>query len=253
MLLGNYSVLNKNPGRTIAGLSLSDTRANSRTSGSLRNRFYGEASVAGETDRNSTPVGYNPPYSYVLSPKAGGMASINNLVGEGDMTNANLAGGLNAEADLLGTGAITNAALGLIASAVATLSGVGGLSADIVGKLEATADLVGTGDVTGALGALADCVATLVGSGNFDADIVAKGNMSADITPFTELSPENLAASVWNALAILYNNAGTMGEKMNDAGSASNPWADTADYGAGTKGKLLKDAADDAFAAKVKP
>jgi hypothetical protein len=43
-----------------------------------------------------------------------------------------------------------------------------------------------------------------------------------------------------------------MGEKLNDAGSASNPWADTSDYGAGTKGALLKNAADSAELASIK-
>jgi len=249
MLLGNYSVLNKNPGRAFAGSTISDSRAQSGKSGAVRGRFYGEASVDGETDRNSTPNGYRPPYSWVLSPKTGGLSSYGSLAGDGDISFSNLAGGLNAEALLAGSGVISDAALGLIASAVATLSGSGAISGDIVGKLEATADLAGSGDLTGALGALADCVATLIGTGTLDSDITAKANLSADITPFTELSPEALAAAVWNAVATVFNSAGTMGEKLNDSGSASNPWA--TDIDGKTAGDRLKDADDQSFLSSV--
>ena len=55
--------------------------------------------------------------------------------------------------------------------------------------------------------------------------------MSAELTPFTTLSPENLAASVWNAVAASYNTSGTMGEKLNDAGSAANPWTEVIESG----------------------
>lgn len=253
MLLGNYSVLNKIPGRFFAGRSVSDTRPQQRNSGAVRGRFYGEASVTNETDRNSMPVGYRPPYSFILSPKTGGLSSYSLVNGDGELTFGNLAGGLNAEADLAGVGLITNADLALIVSAVATISGSGTFSADIVGKLEASASLAGSGDLDGALGALADAVANIIGTGSVsNADMRAIAGVSADITPYTELSPESLAAAVWNAVAALYNGSGTMGEKLNDAGSASNPWADTSDYPAGSKGALLQQAADDAELASIK-
>lgn len=44
-------------------------------------------------------------------------------------------------------------------------------------------------------------------------------SLSGEFTPFTELSPENLARSVWEALAADYNDAGTMGSKLNTASS----------------------------------
>jgi hypothetical protein len=43
--------------------------------------------------------------------------------------------------------------------------------------------------------------------------------MAGEWTPFTELSPENLAREVWNAVAATYNAAGTMGAKLNTASS----------------------------------
>lgn len=249
MLIGNYSVLQKSPNRWLSGSSVSDNRANFNKSGQSKNRFFGYATVASQTNKSALPNGYRSTYAWQLALKAGGLASINNLIGDGEVTSGNLAGGLNAEALLSGSGVIFDAALGLIASAVATLSGSGSISGDIVGKLEATADLAGSGDITGALGALADCVATLIGTGTLSSDVTAKAEMSADITPFTELSPEALAAAVWNAVATFFNTPGTMGEKLNDSGSASNPWA--TDIDGKTAGDRLKDADDQSFLSSV--
>ena len=44
-------------------------------------------------------------------------------------------------------------------------------------------------------------------------------SMQGEWIPFTELSPENLARSVWEAIASEYNDAGTMGNKLNTASS----------------------------------
>jgi hypothetical protein len=65
------------------------------------------------------------------------------------------------------------------------------------------------------------------------------GELSADITGESTLSPQSLAAAVWKALASAYNAPGTMGEKLNDAGSASNPWTEVID-GTYTASDLLK-------------
>jgi hypothetical protein len=40
----------------------------------------------------------------------------------------------------------------------------------------------------------------------------------------TELSPEGLAAAVWNAVLTEYQNAGSTGEALGNASSAGNPW-----------------------------
>jgi len=62
--------------------------------------------------------------------------------------------------------------------------------------------------------------ANLVGTG----DLRMKLSLEGQWTPYTELSPENLAAAVWNALAEMFNKPGTMGQKLNSAASAGDPW-----------------------------
>jgi hypothetical protein len=64
--------------------------------------------------------------------------------------------------------------------------------------------------------------------------------MVANVTPFTDLSPENLATAVWNALAASYDDGGTMGEKLNAAGTAGDPWTAELDgYAEGTAGDII--------------
>ena len=50
-------------------------------------------------------------------------------------------------------------------------------------------------------------------------DLRGRLSMAGEWTPFTELSPENLAREVWNALSAQYDAAGTMGALLNTSGS----------------------------------
>ena len=70
-----------------------------------------------------------------------------------------------------------------------------------------------------------------LGSATWTAGISAIANlkgrlsMSAEFGGADPLSPEGLANAVWEALAANHNVAGTMGAKLNAAGSASDPWS----------------------------
>jgi len=226
-LIGNYSVLSKTCGFTLGGSTVSGDRGNFSNASANRNRHFG-----GFAQFNSTPSGYVAPHCWVLAKIGGGMATFRNIQGEGGVTAGNLAGGLNAVAPLTGSGTISNAALALILSAVAALTGSGTLTASILGKLEAVADLAGSGDLAGALGALADMEADLTGTGALDAVLSALAGISADIVVTgTGLTTANVGEAVWAAIAVSNNTAGSMGEKLNDAGSASNPWTEVIESG----------------------
>lgn len=200
MIVGSGVRMGGGPMRIMFGAGI-HTVARERwsTSGALRNQQYGDAAIAGVTDRNGLPSGYRHPATWSLPQKAGGLASRGEIAGGGALNNANLAAGFNLEATLDGVGTISNAALGLVVSAVATLSGSGALTGDIVGVIQGAATLAGSGDLTGALGALAGLQATASGSGSLAATLTALGNMSADILPYTELSPESLAQAILDA------------------------------------------------------
>jgi hypothetical protein len=153
--------------------------------------------------------------------------------------------GLFGTADLEGSGTVSDAAAGLIVEMVATIAGLGGLTASVIGQLQASADLIGSGTLTGAQSALAGMVAALVGTGLLsDAQQEALGSMSADIyVNQSEATVQQIVDAVWSALAAEYNVSGTMGNKLNGAGSAGDPWTtDISAYNtANTAGKILKD------------
>lgn len=216
MLLGNYSIHNANPGRTVGGNVDPFSR---RKAATMQGFYSGNHVVTSETDKSSWNNGYTPPYSWMLAPKAGGIASSTQIQSTSALT-LNLAAGKNLEAAMSGTGNITNAIIDLVVSMVASITASGLITdAALVGSLNMTANLAASGNVTGTLRALAHLTAALTAAASMSPQMNATANMEADITPFTELSPENLAASVWNSVASAYNEAGTMGEKMNDAGT----------------------------------
>lgn len=240
-LHGNMNVFHKNPAKSLSGTSLFGDRPQSNKNGSWRNVYSADNNL-GFDQKNATPSGYVPPYCYKIALKSGGMATFRFITGDGNVVNANLAGGLNADALLTGTGDITNAAAALIVTAVAAIVGTGALTADITGKLEASATLLGAGDLTGALGAIASAVASLSGSGTLVADTFATGTMTADITVTGGvLTAAEVAAAVWDSIATAFNNPGTMGNKLNSAASAGDPWGTAlpGSYAPGEAGYIL--------------
>ena len=92
--------------------------------------------------------------------------------------------------------------------------------------------------------AIASVVIQLRGNGSVNSGttfLTGPGNISSAISSVTTLSPENLAASVWNSLAAQFNTPGTMGNKLNAAGGASDPWGTQipGSYVAGTAGYVI--------------
>lgn len=220
-LIGNYSVLAKDPGNSIGGGSIGRgmNRGDYNKVSQSRARFW----QVDADPKASLPGGYRPPYTWVLPQTSGALASRRIIAGSGTLTGSG-AMGRNADASLSGSGDLT-ATGALVVSAVAALTGSGTLTGSIVAVLQAAASLTGSGTVTGTTDALAWAVATLTGSGDLTATRYATGNMTSAIQPFTTLSPESLASAVWSSVATANDTAGTMGEKLNDAGSAGNPWA----------------------------
>lgn len=224
-LHGNMNVFHKNPGLSLSGQSLFGNRPQSNKNGSQRNVFSGEYN-GGFDQKSGTPLGYTPPYSYTIALRSGGIASFRYVAGAGDVTDADIAGGVNLTADLSGSGDITNAAGALVVSAIATLVGAGTVTGSLIGIATATADLVGQGNVTAALAAIASLTASIEGSGTAAGVINAKGFMTADITSAGDaLTAGAVAAAVWESIATAFNTPGTMGNKLNSAASAGDPWS----------------------------
>ncbi len=230
-LIGNYSVLSKHPGRNIGGgaIGLGNNRSDFNKTSQMVGVFSGES----WEDKSGIPDGYRAPYTWMMPRTAGGLSARGNAVGEGDLT-AGIAGGKNAEATLAGAGDLAGT-LQLIISLVASLTGSGTISgAALLAYLQLAASLTGSGDLTGARTAIAHAAAVADGSGTIAGTTVATalGELAAAITVTgTGLTTGNVGAAVWSAIAASNNDPGTMGEKLNDAGSASNPWTEVIESG----------------------
>ncbi len=223
-LIGNRSVLLKSPGRFLSGTVASIQRNNFRP---LRNVYE-------TTDRLSgIPDGHLSPSSWFLPQVAGGMSSRNMIVGSGSFGASALAVKL-AQADLTGSGAL-EAIGGLIVQALADLTGSGGVTdANVQAFLAAVANLTGSGNISDAeASGLGELVCALVGLGTaVGSTATGVGALSADlVVTGTGLTTGNVGQAVWAAIASANNTAGTMGEKLNDAGSASNPWTEVIESG----------------------
>lgn len=178
MLLGNYQLLNKVPGREFGGT----TNVASMWKESFREAIYlSESSITDESNKASLPNGTVPPYSWLLAPKAGGLASINEINGTGALSINSLSLGKALESAIAGVGTISDASMSLVTSMAATIAGSGTLSASMVGVVNMACTLAGTGNLTAAMGALAFCVATITGSGTISANLKGKLFMAANI------------------------------------------------------------------------
>lgn len=253
-LLGNYSVILKNPATFIGGTQVSNCRNAFGETGQLRQRYYPET-TDGLPQTTGLAQGYRPHYSWLIPYEAGALTTTN-ILGEGEVTNALGQNGYPVTSTIAGVGTITDAAAGLIVEMVATIAGLGGLTGSVIGQLQASATIAGAGTVTAAQSALAGMVATLTGTGLLsDAQQEALGNMTADIyVNQSEATVQQIVDAVWNALLVEYDLAGSTGEALSGAGSAGNPWiTDLSAYNtAGTAGKILKDANDSAELASIK-
>lgn len=247
MLLGNYSLANKNPGREFG----QDIAGKFWKASTFQTKFLTEDRATDYSPYSGLPYGYSNGASFVLPQKAGAIAS--RMTATGTVSSAQGQNGYPLTSDLTGTGTISNAAGGLIVEMVAALVGSGTLSASVIGQLEAVATLAGSGSITAAASALAGMVADLVGSSTITAaDETGLGEMVANIyVNESQATVDQIVTGVWEAIAAEHNNPGTMGEAMNGAGSAGNPWiTDLSGYTTpNSAGKILKDAASDAAAA----
>lgn len=146
--------------------------------------------------KDSFPTGTNNPYSIMMGDKGSLLSATTTTNGVGVIT-SNMAMGRAISASLDGSGTISNAALSLITQIASALSGAGALTGSLVGTLQMAANLAGSGNIAGAMGLIANVSTTLTGSGALTGTLRGTASMEADITPFTDLSPENLATAVW--------------------------------------------------------
>ena len=179
-LLGNYSVILKNPFTPIGGTQVSNARSAFNMEGQMLQMYYGESEGGGLPFTASLDTGTEPPYSWHLAEVGGELSSTTMINGTASLT-ASQQNGINIVATIAGVGTIDTAGLALVTSMIATIAGSGALTGSMVGTVQLAADLAGSGDVTGSLGMLSGLVADLAGSGVISSDLKGKLFMEAQI------------------------------------------------------------------------
>jgi len=238
-LLGNYSVILKNPATFIGGTQVSNCRSAFGGTGQLRQRYYPET-TGGLPTTTALPEGYLHPNSWMMPYDLGSMTT-SNLNGSGSLSTTGVSG-LGGVVTMAGVG-VLEATGGLLAGLEVEMSGSGNLVAIGGGLLEAIVEMAGIGALDGALGATAGLTVTMEGVGTLTASPQGTGEMVLEIyVNQSEATVNQIVAAVWSALAAEYNVSGTMGEKLNGAGSAGDPWTtDLSGYNTvGTAGKIVK-------------
>ena len=156
--------------------------------------------TAGEgmtNDLVSVPSGYRNEYAYVQPQKPGALKSFREAEGAGSVAGAGAAG-RNAVAAPAGQATVTGTAQ-LVVSGFATISGTATVSGNAFAALLGTAAVSASGSATATANALGWVSATIAGTGSVSAIRYGTGTLAAEITPFTELSPQSLAAQLLDA------------------------------------------------------
>lgn len=199
-LIGNYTVLSKDPGRSIGGgsIGLGNDRSAFNKPSMARGAFTAE-----EWDPLSgIPDGYRDPYWWVMPITAGALAARKNIAGEGDLTPA-ITGGKNAEATIAGTGDLSGTAQ-LIISLQAAIGGSGTISgAALQAFLQLAAALSGSGGVAAQLTAIGHLASALSGTGTVATSsvITALGTLAAEINVTGDvLTTANVANAILDAV-----------------------------------------------------
>jgi len=240
-LLGNYSVILKNPVTFIGGTQVSNVRSAFNASAQLKQRFYPET-IDGLPLTTALPEGYLTPNAWLLPYELGSM-STSNFNGSASFTGTGVAG-LGGTLSMSGS-AVMDATGGLLAGLTLTMSGAGSMTLSAGGLLEAFLSIAGTSTFAAAISADAGMILNMTGVGTMTLSPQATGEMVLEIyVNESQATIDQIVAAVWSALAAEFDVSGTMGEKLNGAGSAGDPWtADLSSYNTDdTAGKILKQA-----------
>jgi hypothetical protein len=207
-----------------------------------KNKYFNEAYF---NQKTGTPDGFAPPYSFTMPIKEGGMSSFNLLNGNGLVATTSYLTTAKAMLAALhkieGFGEVrkNDTSLSLLVQLLAELGKIVG-SGEVTDAsiLKAVANMsasgvdaiTGFGEITTSpLNVIAWCsnvLTPIIGEGDITATLKGWCDISAEITSTGDvLTAQQVASAVWAASATDNNEPTTMGEKLNDAGAASNPWS----------------------------
>lgn len=244
-LVGNNARYGKNPLRF---QSISSTTAAQGNLGTMRGLYNQDGRKnnfwAGEADidpLSAFPTGARNPVAWILPIQPGGLSSRNEtfitLESNGTaVLGKPMDGSSTITLTATGTGGLIVSGSG---TATFSLTADGTLISIAAGQGSATITFTATGQIGAEAGLSGSATIVITGT----AGSYAIGYLSGTSSTSSPLSPESLAAAVWQALAATYNDPGTMGNVLNSAGSAGDPWITPlpGTYPAGSAGDIVGD------------
>lgn len=209
MLVRDAVALSGNPNRFMGqAIPIVGGRSAWGNNGDIRNIWAGPATViAGNSiaDTAAYPNGYEPPGSWVMAPKGGGLSCYNKIESEGDLSIASLSMGRALAAALSGSGTISAATLSLIIQLAAAITGVGTLGTPTMQAVAGlAAALTGSGTISAAnLSLIVSMIAALTGAGSVTVTLRGTGSLEADIVVSggDVLTASSVASAVWASTA----------------------------------------------------
>ena len=171
-LLGNYSVILKNPATFIGGTQVSNCRSAFNQNGQNLQMYFGESGTVIPLT-SSIPSGTAPPYSWHLAEQGGGIAS-STFTSTSTTANGQMGFNIDSQATVTVTGeAVLQLVASLQADGSVTVTATGDGFGAASSPATANVSVVGTLDIVGIGGILAQ--ATVVASPY--ADIQATGEL----------------------------------------------------------------------------
>ncbi len=204
-LLGNYSVLTKNPGRFFSGATLPQVRVNV-TSGALRNRFLNTESAA-INDEVSLPSGYTSGYAYSLAQSTPNLASYTKLRSVTTVNNANCQAGYYIDSSVVISGTIDNAELSLVAFMLANITASGSVNAaaELTSEISASVSVAGNVALANVINGTVNSDVSITLTSDFTASgslsiarsaaLSGSSTMTGTITNGSAFSPANLSGT----------------------------------------------------------
>lgn len=199
MLWGNYSVLNKTPGRWLAGNSTAHasgvgtaqvyTRANWGKTGARRNFALADGTEAYELA--SMPGGYGA-RGWLMPVTAGGISAHYTARGEASFT-ASIAEGRNLAATFAGVAAFAGTGA-LVVSGSGSFAGVAAFDGNVIAALAASGTFAGVASFSGAVVAQGNIAGTFAGVAAFEAIRYATGSMSGSFAPPVTLEAQGFSS-----------------------------------------------------------
>lgn len=218
-LIGNCSLLHKSPAKYLTGTVGFNDRANWNKPGMMRSR--GNLSISSLWKYDAIPSGFYAGRAFFPPQTAGRIAARTSLTVSAAASGAQGLPGSAMASMAIGAAAVGGLIAAGVANATMTIGGSANIAGLAAGVANATLTIGGSAQIGAITWGVANATMTISGS----AQPSALGYMTASTMNDSILTPAGITAAVWSALKTDYNNAGSMGNALNNASAGGVDYA----------------------------